>query len=105
MSTSAEQLYNDILDGFNSSSLNTLFRKAAIYAEKVNDNKLREWCSLELTGYPENKKLPTYRIIPVIIYDSEGEVIDMHYGERPKYYTMVESSHREKFSLRGPIKT
>lgn len=73
--TKIDKLYQEIINGIDEKSLKYLFGKALIYAELIKDNEIRDWCSLELSGYGAGDKIPNYRMIPVTGFGVKGNQI------------------------------
>lgn len=56
-----EDIQSDILN--DDIPLATVLRKALVLASKLGSNRLRDWASYELNGYPNDAELPSYRVI------------------------------------------
>ena len=55
------QLMQDVAD--QSNPLSSVLLRARLLAKELGSAEFNEWVKLELNGYPENDKLPDYRII------------------------------------------
>lgn len=61
------QLLQEIIDLAvdDKAPLSVLLRKCLVLATKLRNERLKEWASSELNGYPDQDKLPAYRQISV----------------------------------------
>ncbi len=60
-------------------TLNQGLTRAKLIAYKINNTELKNWIVKELNGYPSNKDLPSYRIIPCQSY---GIIHNPYYGKQ-----------------------